>query len=306
MVLVEDAVAQVQTQCPFRVRLRALPSTTSTSRDTVGSPLRDPCLYFMADQKLCVRLEGGVAMCVFSTHTEPLKDYLENLYSVFTTMPAEAILLHRKMVKDATSDGGGTAYPSGSGRERSSADGGIGGGRLDSDEELREDSPRMDSPSPYRQRQGSHAEDGRHPPVTQDGSQVRVSRARRNTMKRVEDPYTMVRQRLVAASYRNGKRDFPNLFRHYDRNNNGDISVEEFVSLVRRDGKVSRSAMTDQELELMFVQDVDKDQSGTIEYAEFEAWILNESQPMSTANDRMATWTSCVRCSSALTVDTEE
>ena len=86
MVLVEDAVAQVQSQCPFRVRLRPVPHSTSNSP-------RDACLYFMADRKLCMRLENGIAMCLFATHTEPLKEYLENLYSVFTTMPAEAILL---------------------------------------------------------------------------------------------------------------------------------------------------------------------------------------------------------------------
>ena len=94
MVLVEDAVAQVQSQCPFRVHLRPVPHSTSNSP-------RDACLYFMADRKLCVRLENGIAMCLFATHTEPLKEYLENLYSVFTTMPAEAILLRREMLADA-------------------------------------------------------------------------------------------------------------------------------------------------------------------------------------------------------------
>ena len=95
------------------------------------------------------------------------------------------------------------------------------------------------------------------------------------TMVRIADPYTMVRQRLIAASFRDGKRDFPNLFRHYDRNNSGDISLKEFMSLARRDGKIARSAMSDALLERMFVQDVDTDGSGTVEYSEFEAWILN-------------------------------
>ena len=146
----------------------------------------------------------------------------------------------------------------------------------------------MPPPRPPPQQQHLYAENDRQVRVAEDGRQVRMSRARRNTMERVADPYTMVRQRLVAASYRNGKRDFPKLFRHYDRNNNGDISVEEFVSLVRRDGKVARSAMSDRELELMFVQDVDKDQSGTIEYGEFEAWILNRSQSPPTSFDAFA------------------
>ena len=95
------------------------------------------------------------------------------------------------------------------------------------------------------------------------------------TMVRIADPYTMVRQRLIAASFRDGKRDFPNLFRHYDRNNSGDISLKEFMSLARRDGKIARSAMSDALLERMFVQDVVTDGAGTVEYSEFEAWILN-------------------------------
>ncbi len=113
---------------------------------------------------------------------------------------------------------------------------------------------------------------------------MHVPSVRNNTAKRISDPRAMVRQRLAAASYRNGKRDFPSLFRHYDRNNNGDISLKEFISLVRRDGKIARSAMSDEELERMFVRDVDKDQSGSIEYGEFEAWILNTSVPSISAN----------------------
>ena len=106
---------------------------------------------------------------------------------------------------------------------------------------------------------------------------VRRRKSVEETVVRTEDERMMVRQRLIAASYRNGKRDFTNLFRHYDRNNNGNISVKEFLSLVRRDGKVARSMMSDQELELMFVEDVDRDGNGTIEYSEFEAWILNHA-----------------------------
>ena len=62
-----------------------------------------------------------------------------------------------------------------------------------------------------------------------DRSQSRRSRrqSQRTTAGRLLHPIYTVKQRLIGASYRNGRRDFKHLFKFYDRDNSGMISEEE-------------------------------------------------------------------------------
>ena len=107
-----------------------------------------------------------------------------------------------------------------------------------------------------------------------DRSQSRRSRrqSQRTTAGRLLHPIYTVKQRLIGASYRNGRRDFKHLFKFYDRDNSGMISEEEFVSLMRRDGKIKPKDMSDRMLREIF-REVDGDGNGEVSHEEFEAWV---------------------------------
>lgn len=84
-----------------------------------------------------------------------------------------------------------------------------------------------------------------------------------------------VKTKLRAAAYTAGGTNYKKLFRFYDRDNNGTICQKEFMSLARKDGKITRIMMTDQELSQVF-HVVDQDHSGEIEVNELVAWITGK------------------------------
>ena len=96
------------------------------------------------------------------------------------------------------------------------------------------------------------------------------------TKKRLSSPVAMIRNRLRGASYHHGKMNFAKLFSYYDRDNSGQIDKAEFISLVRRDGKILISAMSNQLLGKVFDNEVDVNGDGDITHDEFEAWIMKD------------------------------
>ena len=77
-----------------------------------------------------------------------------------------------------------------------------------------------------------------------------------------------VRHKFRAVSYSMGKRDFRKLFRHYDRDNSGELDFEEFRRAVRKDAKITADVVSDEELLEMF-ESVDTDGGGSIGVDEF-------------------------------------
>ena len=108
----------------------------------------------------------------------------------------------------------------------------------------------------------------RRPPVVDLGAQLGWS------------PGVMLRlrSRLRAASYAVGGVDWPALFHHYDRNNDGRLQFEEFRSALRRDAKIPPSALSNAELLRLFCL-VDRDGSGVIDLREFLAWLQHDDAP---------------------------
>ena len=98
----------------------------------------------------------------------------------------------------------------------------------------------------------------------------------RDTSDRLSNPIAMVKQRLRGAAYFNGRRDFVKLFKYYDRDNSGNICNLEFISLMRRDGRVSKLKMSNTVLNEIFDQ-VDIDQSGEVSYQEFIDWVQKDA-----------------------------
>ena len=94
--------------------------------------------------------------------------------------------------------------------------------------------------------------------------------------KRQGSNIAMIKNRLRGASYHLGKMDFARLFRYYDRDNSGQIDRKEFISLVRRDGKIPPAKLSDLKLEKMFDTKLDLDGTGDVSHAEFVEWILED------------------------------
>ena len=99
----------------------------------------------------------------------------------------------------------------------------------------------------------------------------------KRTHNRLSDPIATVKQRLRGAAYFNGKRDYRKLFRYYDKDNSGLINLPEFVSLMRKDGRVTAAKMSKVTLHEIFAL-VDSDSSGEVSHQEFEAWLTAKEQ----------------------------
>ena len=76
------------------------------------------------------------------------------------------------------------------------------------------------------------------------------------------------RRRLRAASYSAGRRDYPKLFRYYNRSRSGTLDWAEFRSLVRKDGRMTAQMMSERELRTLFCL-VNINGDGSISQEEF-------------------------------------
>merc|ERR1719390_429705 len=59
-------------------------------------------------------------------------------------------------------------------------------------------------------------------------------------MSKVQDEHeALMKKRLRAAAYNNGRLDWERLFKFYDRDNSGQIDFSEFKNMVRKDAKIT-------------------------------------------------------------------
>eukprot|EP01046_Picozoa_sp_COSAG06_P009822 COSAG06_NODE_520_length_14748_cov_4.841423_2_plen_4490_part_00 len=74
------------------------------------------------------------------------------------------------------------------------------------------------------------------------------------------------------------------LFARYDKDNSGELDVDEFRRAIRLDAKVSRATMSDEEINQIF-EWVDLDKGGSISAAEFEAFLADDDEDDSGMSD---------------------
>ena len=89
-----------------------------------------------------------------------------------------------------------------------------------------------------------------------------------------------LRRKFRAAAYTQGGVHWKSLFDFYDKDNNGALDYEEFARAVRRDGKVTRGAMSDRELRQLF--DVVDDNTGSVSAEDFERFLQGANTKTST------------------------
>ena len=83
-----------------------------------------------------------------------------------------------------------------------------------------------------------------------------------------KSPLQRLRQKWKAAAYSGGKRDIPQLFRYYDKDNSGEMDFDEFRKAARKDAKLTKNEVPDVQLQKLFNR-VDTDGGGTIGLDEF-------------------------------------
>eukprot|EP01048_Picozoa_sp_COSAG05_P017663 COSAG05_NODE_2452_length_3047_cov_1.466418_1_plen_149_part_00 len=66
--------------------------------------------------------------------------------------------------------------------------------------------------------------------------------------------------------------DAERLFLHYDRDNTGVLSLDDFTRAIRKDAKITAEAMSDAEIRELF-EEVDVTQSNSISLADFTALL---------------------------------
>lgn len=93
-----------------------------------------------------------------------------------------------------------------------------------------------------------------------------------------------LRRKFRAAAYAQGGVHWKNLFDFYDKSNSGALDFEEFARAVRKDGKVTRGAMGDQELHQLF--DIVGNSTGSVSAEDFERFLQGGQTKKPTPNKR--------------------
>ena len=73
-----------------------------------------------------------------------------------------------------------------------------------------------------------------------------------------------------------GEQDLATLFKWYDRDNSGQIGVEEFRQAARKQGKITETRVSDAQLAALYSK-ADVDGSGEIGIEEFVEFLLRET-----------------------------
>jgi len=81
-----------------------------------------------------------------------------------------------------------------------------------------------------------------------------------------------IKSKLTASAYSLGGVNWPKLFLFYDHDGTGDINVDEFANLLRKDAKVTSRMLSDEMLKHLFAA-IDQDNSGKVAYREFLDWL---------------------------------
>ena len=86
-----------------------------------------------------------------------------------------------------------------------------------------------------------------------------------------------MRVKLKVLSYSSTGQDPTALFRHYDRDNSGELDMAEFTQAVRKGGKLTKNDITDGELRQLF-RAIDEDGGGTISIDEMTEFVWGREE----------------------------
>jgi hypothetical protein len=88
-----------------------------------------------------------------------------------------------------------------------------------------------------------------------------------------EDPvFVKLKKLLRAAGYKYGGVHLAKLHRHCDRDSDGKLCFNEFVTSVRKDAKLSSEVISDTSLQRIF-DEIDADGDGGVDFEEFSSWM---------------------------------
>ena len=82
-----------------------------------------------------------------------------------------------------------------------------------------------------------------------------------------------VKKKIQASAYAEGGVDLEKLFRHYDRDNSGQLEFDDFQRAMRKDVGMKQEDATDGEIQEIF-KHIDSDRSGSIGFSEFRQLLV--------------------------------
>jgi Ca2+-binding EF-hand superfamily protein len=115
---------------------------------------------------------------------------------------------------------------------------------------------------------------GNDEPATYSFSVEAAERQKKKAAKAVvKEKMNSILDKLRTAAYDNGHANWLKLFRHYDRDDTGDMDLHEFMQLLRKRARITPKQLTDEQIAALF-EFVDQDKNGTISYREeFLPWL---------------------------------
>ena len=92
------------------------------------------------------------------------------------------------------------------------------------------------------------------------------------------DPHLPLKKKLRGLSYGSAGQDPSKLFGRYDKDNSGELDHDEFVSAIRKGGKMTKQAISDQDLKKLF-DAIDDDGSGDLSIRELVQFVWGADSP---------------------------
>ena len=106
----------------------------------------------------------------------------------------------------------------------------------------------------------------------------RKQRSNQHAEAEAADPMLPLKKKLRGLSYGSAGQDPTKVFSRYDKDNSGELDYEEFVSAIRKGGKMTKNTISDQELRKLF-DAIDGDGSGDISIRELAQFVWGEGSP---------------------------
>ena len=114
---------------------------------------------------------------------------------------------------------------------------------------------------------------------------VRKERSTRHAEAEAADPLLPLKKKLRGLSYGANGQDPAKLFSSFDKDNSGELDFDEFVSAIRKGGKLTPQMISQRKLRTLF-DAIDDDSSGDVSIQELTAFVWSDDKPAAPAGPK--------------------
>ena len=115
----------------------------------------------------------------------------------------------------------------------------------------------------------------------------RKERSNQHAEAEAADPHGMLplKKKLRGLSYGANGQDPAKLFSSFDKDNSGELDFDEFVSAIRKGGKLTPQMISQRKLRTLF-DAIDDDSSGDVSIQELTAFVWSDDKPAAPAGPK--------------------